>query len=205
MDKRVLWDHIVAERVALREQLRTLTPEEWDAPSLCDGWRVRDVAAHVIAAPQLTWGPTLKVLPQMWRGYNGAILHDGLRRGAAEPAAILADYDRWAEVRRGPATVTSVEPLIDILLHTQDILRPLGRTHAMPVDAAMVAADRVRLLAPLMGSSHLIRGVRMEATDADWSRGRGPVLRGPMAELLMRCSGRPADLPAPARPPAPAR
>lgn len=92
------------------------------------------VAAHVISAPQLTWRETAKVLPQMLRhGYDGAIARDGRRRGAVPTEQLLADYERWAPVRRGPATVTSVEPLVDVLVHTQDILRLLGRHHEMPV------------------------------------------------------------------------
>lgn len=155
---------------------------------------VKDVAAHVISAPQLTWRETAKVLPQMLRhGYDGAIARDGRRRSAVPTGQLLADYERWAPVRRGPATVTDVEPLIDVLVHTQDILRPLGRHHAMPVEPAVVAAQRSRLLAPMMGAGR-VRRLRLVATDADWSAGpaAGPRLEGPVEELLMVLSGRPA-------------
>ncbi|QBR92998.1 maleylpyruvate isomerase family mycothiol-dependent enzyme [Nocardioides euryhalodurans] len=193
MDKEAVWDVVVSERHALLEHLRVLTPEEWDHPSLCAGWRVRDVAAHVISAPQLRWRATGRVMTQMWRGYNGAILRDGLQRGAAPTAEILAQYDRWAGVRRGPLTVTHVEPLVDVLVHSQDILRPLGRVHVPPPEAAVVAADRSRLLAPLVGSTRTVRRVRMRATDTEWERGRGPVVEGPALELLMLCAGREAE------------
>lgn len=191
MERSLVWDHVVAERLALAEILRDLDDAEWEHASLCDGWRVRDVAAHVISSPQITWRETLKVLPAMRHGYNTAILRDGLRRGRASTAEILADYDRWARVRRGPATVTHLEPLIDVLVHTQDIARPLGRRHAMPPEAAAAAADRARLLSALTGSRSVVRSVRMRATDVDWAAGRGPVLEGPMEELLMVCTGRP--------------
>lgn len=193
MDRETVWDHVVAERLALADQLRELRADEWDHPSLCDGWRVRDVAAHVIAGPQLTWGPSLRAIGGVWRGYNAMILRDGQRRGSEPVAAILAQYDEFARLRRGPATVTHVEPLVDILVHSQDILRPLGRLHDMPPDAAAVAADRCRLLAPLMGSRRVVRSVRMRATDADWERGKGSLVEGPMAELLMLCGGRRPD------------
>ena len=195
MRRERVWDVVVHERLALLAQLRDLSPEEWDHPSLCAGWRVRDVAAHVISAPQLTWGPTLRAMRGVWRGYNRMILLDGQRRGAAPVADILEQYERWAEVRRGPATVTHVEPLVDVLVHSQDILRPLGRSHQPPRDAAAVAADRCRLLAPLSGSTALVRGTRMRATDVDWERGRrGPWIEGPMVELLMACAGRTPDV-----------
>lgn len=193
MERSRVWDVIVLERQALHAQLRELAPEDWDHPSLCPGWRVRDVAAHVISAPQLTWGPSLRAVGGMWRGYNAVILRDGQRRGSAPVAEILAQYDRWAAVRRGPATVTHIEPLVDIVVHSQDILRPLGRTHRPDPEGAAVAADRCRLLAPLMGSSRVIRRVRMRATDVAWERGRGPLVEAPVLELLMLCSGRRPD------------
>ena len=132
MERDEVWQHTIDQRLALRDVLRDLSPEEWDQPSLCAGWRVRDVAGHVIAGPQLGLVDTVKVMGGMWRGYNGMILRDGQRRGRAPVADILAQYDEWAEVRKGPLTVTHVEPLIDAIVHTQDIVRPLGRTVAAP-------------------------------------------------------------------------
>ena len=35
------------ELAAISELLHELRPEEWDVPSLCDGWRVRDVIGHM--------------------------------------------------------------------------------------------------------------------------------------------------------------
>lgn len=193
MEREAVWDVVVAERWALLDHLRALTPEEWERPSLCAGWRVRDVAAHVISAPQLDWRTTATTMRGLWRGYNGMILRDGLRRGRAPVEEILAQYDRYAGLRRGPVTVTHVEPLVDVLVHTQDMLRPLGRHHTPPPAAAAVAADRCRLLAPLSGSVRVVRHTTMRATDVDWERGRGPLVEGPVLELLMLCAGRAAD------------
>jgi uncharacterized protein (TIGR03083 family) len=191
MERDEVWQHTIDQRLALRDVLHDLSPEEWDQPSLCAGWRVRDVAGHVIAGPQLGLVDTVKVMGGMWRGYNGMILRDGQRRGSVPVADILAQYDEWAEVRKGPLTVTHVEPLIDVIVHTQDIVRPLGRTVAAPPVAAAVAADRVRTLALLFGTRHLFSEHRLVATDTDWVCGTGPELRAPMTELLMLCTGRP--------------
>lgn len=195
MDRTQLWDTIVQERQALAEELGTLTEQEWATPSLCAGWTVKDVAAHVISSPQMTWRGTATVAPGMLRhGYNGAILRDGLRRGAVPTAQLLADYAQWAPVRRGPVTVTDVEPLLDVLVHTQDILRPLGRRHAMPLEAVPVAGRRARLLAAMLGGSR-VRRLRLVATDTDWAIGpeRGPRVEGPAEELLLLLCGRPVD------------
>src|SRR5688572_8740360 len=92
MDRRTIWDHTVAQRQALAGILRTLTPEQWEHPSLCDGWRVEDVAAHVISSPQVSWRLTLGMLPEMRHGYDEMILRDGLRRGQAGREAILDQF-----------------------------------------------------------------------------------------------------------------
>lgn len=204
MDTATIWSHIHAERAALADLLATLTLEEWETPSLCAGWTVRDVAAHVISNPQIK----LRHFPglvgrSLGRDYNTMIFRDVKRRGRQPIEQILADYATYATSTRHVATTTVVEPLIDALVHHQDIARPLGRHHDMAPDAARVAADRVRLLSPLMGSRKLVRSTRMVATDIDWERGKGPTVEGPMQELLMLCAGRSRaarDLTGPAAP-----
>jgi hypothetical protein len=80
--------------------------------------------------------------------------------------------------------------LIDILVHTQDICRPLGIDHPMPVDAAAAAADRV------LSTPRPIRrwappsGARLVATDVDWAHGAGPEARAPMQDHLLALTGR---------------
>ncbi len=129
----------------------------------------------------------------MLRGPDRAIYADVKRRGRQPVAEILADFATYDGSRHHVPVTTHVEPLVDVLVHTQDILRPLGLRHAMPVDAAAAAADRARLLAPMLGSRRVVRSVAMVASDVDWSAGRGPVVEGPIQELLMLCTNRPAD------------
>ncbi|HWM75457.1 MAG TPA: maleylpyruvate isomerase family mycothiol-dependent enzyme [Nocardioides sp.] len=196
MDRDTLWGHIHHERATLAETLRTLTPQQWEHDSLCEGWTVKDVAAHVISTPQMGFGRTMGIFARnLGRGYNTMIFRETKRLAERQTTEqILGDYVTYATSRRKVATTTTVEPLIDALVHHQDIVRPLGLRHDMDPTAAAVAADRVRALAPLMGTRRFIKGVRMVATDVDWARGQGPVAEGPMQELLMLCSGRETDL-----------
>ncbi|HET9420481.1 MAG TPA: maleylpyruvate isomerase family mycothiol-dependent enzyme [Nocardioides sp.] len=197
MDRDTLWGHTHRERTALAATLRTLTPEQWEHDSLCEGWTVKDVAAHVITThPQLGLAGTVGVFARnLGRGYNTMIFRETKRTSARKSTEdILQDFETYATSRRRVATTTTVEPLIDALVHHQDIIRPLGLRHDMDPEAAAVAADRLRTLAPLMGTRRFIKGVRMVATDIDWARGQGRVVEGPMQELLMLCSGREADL-----------
>jgi uncharacterized protein (TIGR03083 family) len=196
MDRDALWGHIHLERATLAETLRTLTPEQWRHDSLCEGWSVKDVAAHIISTPQMGFGRTMGVFARnLGRGYNTMIFRETKRISERQTTEqIIADFDTFATSRRKVATTTTIEPLIDALVHHQDIVRPLGLRHDMDPAAASVAADRVRMLSPLMGTRRFVKGVRMVATDVDWARGQGRVVEGPMQELLMLCTGREARL-----------
>jgi uncharacterized protein (TIGR03083 family) len=195
MDRATIWAHIHAERAALAATLADLDEADWAHDTLCPGWSVHDVAAHVISTPQVGWRQMPGMLARnLGRGYNTMIFREVKRLGARETrASILADFERYATSTHHVPTTTSVEPLIDALVHHQDIVRPLGRTRTMAPEAAAVAADRVRRLSPLMGTGRLVRSVRMVATDVDWERGRGPTVSGPIQELLMLASGRRPD------------
>lgn len=192
MDKQSVWSHIHAERRALAEDLSGLTAEQWLADSLCAGWTVKDVAAHVIAHPQIGWAAMAGMAARnLGRGYNAMIFREVKRLAeGSTPESILADYAAYDGSTSKVPTTTVLEPLIDVLVHHQDIVRPLGLAREMAPDAAAVAADRARTLAFLSGSRRVVKGTRMVATDIDWARGSGPTLAGPMQELLMVCMGR---------------
>lgn len=194
MDKDAIWKHIHAERAALAATLATLTPEQWEHESLCAGWTVKDVAAHVISTPQIGFGDVVRMSARnLGRGYNSMIFREVKRLGQQPVEQILADYATYGDSTHRVPVTTSIEPLVDALVHHQDIVRPLGvRRESDPV-AATVAADRCRALSFLMGSRRVVKGVRMVATDVDWTRGHGPTVEGPMQELLMVCAGRAGD------------
>ena len=195
MDHEQLWAYTHAERAALAATLAGLSDEQWAHDTLCPGWTVKDVAAHVISTPQIGWRqmPGM-VLRNVGRGYNTLIFREVKRRSERETReSILADFERFATSTHHVPTTTSVEPLMDVLVHHQDIVRPLGLRRDMPPAAAAAAADRSRTLSLLMGSRRVVRGTRMVATDVDWARGSGPTITGPAQELLMLCSGRSPD------------
>ncbi|HYG95378.1 MAG TPA: maleylpyruvate isomerase family mycothiol-dependent enzyme [Nocardioides sp.] len=195
MEKSEVWRHIHAERAALAATLADLPPEDWQHDTLCPGWTVHDIAAHVISVPQIGWRDVVAMSARNFgRGYNTMIFREVKRISARKTSEeVLAEYERYAGSTSHVPTTTSVEPLIDALLHHQDIVRPLGTTHDMDPTAAALAADRVRRLSFLMGTRKLLGSVRMVATDLDWARGSGPTVKGPMQELLMLASGRLPD------------
>jgi uncharacterized protein (TIGR03083 family) len=181
------------ERIEFADFLTGLTPEQWDAPTLCTGWRVRDVAAHVVSfegmTPRELTARFLKGRLQMDR-INGLGVGDLTDRSPEQLIALLRDN---AEPRGVGAGFGGRVALTDNMIHQQDIRRPLGLARTIPVERLCAALDFVRY-SPTIRGAWRVRGVRLIATDVDWSHGKGPEVRGPGEALLMVMAGRPDAL-----------
>lgn len=174
------------ERERFAELLVTLTDEQWAAPSLCDSWSVRDVAAHTVAYLGQSL-PTLMVNMARARGdvdRLNARIHPGLA-----PASVVELMRRDAEPSGAGALYGGRVALIECLVHQQDIRRPLGLDTAVPEDALRVSLSYARI-SPVIGGAWRARGVRLVATDVDWSAGRGPEVHGSGEALLLAMTGR---------------
>jgi hypothetical protein len=78
----------------------------------------------------------------------------------------------------------------EIVVHGDDIRRPLGITHKSPEAALLAVADNWKNSNLLIGSKRRITGVQLRATDASWSHGTGPVVSGPLQSLVLAMTGR---------------
>jgi uncharacterized protein (TIGR03083 family) len=181
------------ERSRLADLLEELIEPEWRTPSLCAGWTVREVAAHLTLAHM----GMRELLPALVRarGSFDRTVRDTAIRQARLP---VAEYPRRLRAmvgsRRTAPFITELEPLTDILCHAQDITRPLGRPYPMPVDAAVASADRIWCTSFPFWARRRLRGFELVATDAPWRAGDGVRVQGPIAALLLLVSGRPAAL-----------
>ena len=195
MDRPQAWQVITRERARLADLLDELTPAEWEQPSLCAGWTVRHVAAHVISSPQATpWAVGAALVRA--RGNFDRCIDDQARRWADRPAdQIVGDYRRLHGSQKHPIGTTYYEPLLDVLVHSQDIAIPLGREYPMPTDPARAAADRVWRRSFPFRARRRLRGLRLSATDTDWAAGAGDQVSGTVADLLLVLTGRTATLP----------
>ena len=86
--------------------------------------------------------------------------------------------------------VSEREPLLDILIHIQDICLPLDIDHPMPTDAAVVALDRVIWWSRRFPLGPRLRYVHLVATDVAWEWGSGRRVEGPIQWLLLAAGGR---------------
>jgi uncharacterized protein (TIGR03083 family) len=189
MDSDTIWHHIDTQRSALCDVLETLTDEQWRHPSLCEGWTVRDVAAHLTLAQARL---RQVVLPWLRSGLRpNAMIRDTALACPLSHEEIVATIRGFAGSRRRAPFVSEREPLLDVLVHSQDICVPLGVDHPLPPDAAVTAIGRLMQLnrTPLRMRPPL-RGVRLSATDADWTWGDGKTVEGELRWLLLLVAGR---------------
>jgi uncharacterized protein (TIGR03083 family) len=196
VDAETSWRVIEQERLSLAALLEDLSDDQWNAPSLCDGWRVKDVAAHVALAPQAP-GPFAMVVESVRAGGRfHKINHDVSVRHAERPCAdLVAELREHAASRRLPKVTNYRNILFDVLVHGQDIAIPLGIPRDMPKDAARAGIQRVWTMGWPFGVKRSLKEFRFVATDVDWAAGDGPEVRGPVSALLLLLTGRPAALP----------
>ncbi|TCK21006.1 maleylpyruvate isomerase family mycothiol-dependent enzyme [Pseudonocardia endophytica] len=179
----------VAERADMAEFLAGLTPEQWDAPTLCEGWSTRDVVAHMYGYEDAGFS-----------GFAARLLRSGLNGDRAN-AAVVAEQagvsppELLAKARscvrpRGFTTLFGGRiALTDCMIHQQDVRRPLGLHRDVPADRLTVALDFARTAPPIRAKPR-VAGLRLVATDLGWTAGDGPSVEGPGEALLMAVAGR---------------
>ena len=143
LDRSQAWQVIDAQRLGLAGLLDDLSEHEWQQPSLCDGWTVRDVAAH-LTLQQLGARAAIAMMLRYRGDTDRAIRECACQRAAAlSTGQITAAIRSMTGSRRHNFGVTYRETLIDILVHAQDIAIPLGRCHPIAPEAAAAAVTRI--------------------------------------------------------------
>jgi uncharacterized protein (TIGR03083 family) len=193
MDTEQTWHVIEEQRLAIAGLLDGLTPAQWESPSLCAEWRIRDVAAHLTTVSMPPSPGSLLVDLIRARGSFHRLNTLASRRRARRPTAqIVADLRANAASRKVPIVSNDRNVLFDLLVHGQDIAIPLGLDLPMPLDAAADGASRIWSMGWPFWAKRRLRGMRLTATDVDWAVGSGAELRGPIRGLLLLLSGRTA-------------
>lgn len=188
-----MWSALEQERLGLASLLEELTPAQWETPSLCALWRVRDVAAHVAMTPTAPTTSTLlrqlaRARGNLWSA-GAQIAIDHARRPTAE---IVGQLRRDAAARTMPRITNPDNLLMDAIVHGQDIAVPLGIARSVPTEAGRAAFARVWGMGWPFHARRRLAGVRLVATDADIDVGEGAVLEGDLRALLLVVTGRTA-------------
>ncbi|MBX8691425.1 maleylpyruvate isomerase family mycothiol-dependent enzyme [Mycobacterium sp. 20091114027_K0903767] len=196
MDSDTIWRNVDEQRGALADLLDTLQPEQWSTPSLCAGWTVREVAIHITQS-HAGIGEMLPAAIKSGFRFDAMVRRAALE-DPAEPAAITARIRAMAGSRKRPPLTKEVDPLLDILIHTQDICIPLGIERRMPTDAAVAVADRLWHMKFPFAPQRDLPGYRFVATDADFAVGPewGGLREAPIHDLVLMFARR-LDVPDP--------
>ena len=188
MNSDQIWAAIDAQRASLADVLESLTAEQWTAQSLCDGWRVRDVAAHLTHSHMAPLKALTEAVKSGFR-FDPMIKRLGLEDSRSQAQIVAALRDMVGSRRKVPMT-SDHDPLMDILVHRQDITVPLGIDRTMPTDAAVDVANHLWRMRFPMRPSRRLQGVRLVATDADFVCGQGREVRAPIRDVVMILAGR---------------
>jgi uncharacterized protein (TIGR03083 family) len=187
------WPLIRAERVALIADLENLTDAQWSTQSLCAGWTVRDVVAHMTTTAKMTPGRFIA----RWAGsgfqfnaFNQKGVKDEL---GATPADTLAEFKSAVDRTTGPPG--PIDAMVgEAVIHTQDIRRPLGIAHTFDPEALRLVGNFVTRGNLLLGGKRRSTGLTLVASDVEWTHGAGPEVRGPLASIILALTGRRAGL-----------
>ncbi|WP_130178024.1 maleylpyruvate isomerase family mycothiol-dependent enzyme [Cryobacterium sp. SO1] len=179
--------HLAATLTAIADLLAGLAPEQWELESLCAGWRVRDVAGHLV------WrlGSTKReLLGSATRAYVGHHLRPARAIEAVSRAAAAAEPDQLVARLREIAAARAatgrggITDLTEAVVHGLDLAHPLGLTLPIHPMAGGAVALRRSLIAPTEIKA-VLRTRRLVATDAEWSVGHGTPLRSTAPELIL--------------------
>jgi uncharacterized protein (TIGR03083 family) len=184
-------DMIAAQRGELAAVLGELPAGRWDAPTLCAGWRVREVVAH-ITMPFRYSAPRFMVELARSGGRFSQMADRVARRDAVSlSAAELAEAVRSNTGHPWKPPGGGFEgALAHDVIHGLDITVPLGLAFAVP-------EERLRRVLPASLTERSVRyfgtelsGIELRATDLDWSLGSGAPLTGAAQDLLLAICGR---------------
>jgi uncharacterized protein (TIGR03083 family) len=184
------WQMIKSERAGLVDALDKLPEADWDKPSLCTGWSVREVVAHMIATATMT--PPRFFGKLIGTGFNFQKLTrrdiDATIAGRTDPQ--LVDLYRAHIDSRNSPPGPAASWLGETIVHGEDVFRALGGYREHPVEHVIAVADFYKGSNLLIGAKNRISGLTLTATDTDWQHGSGPGVSGPAIALVLAMTGR---------------
>jgi uncharacterized protein (TIGR03083 family) len=181
-----------AEQTSLVSLCKSLTDEQWSHASLCSRWTVRQTVVHVAWHIHRTPGQVI-----------GAFVSTPFYGSTEITARQIARDERRStqsliEWLARPGKCNRVN-FGELLIHQQDIRRPLGLEREVPPERVRPILDlsltRVGSASLVPRASKRAAGLRFVATDMAWSSGDGPEVHGTAEAILMAINGRRAALP----------
>ncbi len=193
MDDTTTWKLIHDHRASMADTLAGLTPDQWAQPSLCGTWTVRQTAAHIVTGAEQTTGRFMGHMVANGFRFNKMMDVDAKKLAARPPDEIISRLRaRTTTTNRPPAPVITM--LGEIVVHSDDIRRPLGLPNDVDDETLVACLEMYKGASFPMGTKKRIDGLRLVATDVEWTHGTGPEVTGKAMPLVMVMTGRAAAL-----------
>lgn len=188
-----IWPVVHAERRALLEDLQGLEAGRWQTPSLCPGWDVHDVLAHLIDSAKTTRLGFIRRMFAVGFDFDRDNAQGIAKERQEDPRLTLASFAGIVDATATPP-VNRATRLVEAFVHGDDIRVPLGLSRSYPVESVAHALD-YQLKTPVKfgGGKETAARVRLAASDTSYAHGTGPEVTGPALGLLLAVSGRPVN------------
>ena len=186
-----------ANRRAIADLFAGLDEDQLDTPSLCAGWRCRDVLGHLVMILDLGFPRFLREVLRD-RGRAGRTSDRLARAYADQPAHDLVEtLRRRSSAALAPPGIGPGGPFADSCIHLRDVAVPLALATTPPVsDWARVldflTTPRARAAGFLPRGR--LDGLQLRATDHPWTSGSGALVTGTCEALALSVTGRATSL-----------
>jgi uncharacterized protein (TIGR03083 family) len=181
---------VAAEFLALADLLAGASNAQWDTASLCEGWRVREVIAHLTMAVRYSEEAFMNELQRCGFDFTRLSNEVASRDGRLPTGELVANLRSDVMHRWTPPGGGYHGALNHVVIHGLDVTVPLGVARRCPDEFIRVVLDDLTA-----GGGHANFGIdlhdrRLHATDLDWSYGSGQELRGAAEDLALAMCGR---------------
>lgn len=191
-------NRLYSNDIRFTEFARRLTDQDWSAPSLCTEWSNHEVLAHLVLGYRASLTTLVSGMARHRGSFdraNSALAVDVANRQG--PAELIDEFAALTDRPRGVGRVFPRRLLLgDHVIHELDIAFALGREPEIATEALIAVLNtQVRVPNPFVPTVATARGLRLQATDADWAHGRGAHwVAGGAAQLASVLAGRPRAL-----------
>ena len=188
-----VWSAVHDQRQTLFHDLEALTPSDWQVPSLCPGWDVHDVLAHLIDSAKTTrWGFVRRMVSAGF-DFDRDNAVGVTRERATDPKDTLTRFRAVIMSTTTPPAALATR-LVEVFVHGEDIRGPLGIAGDYPAEPVAEALRyQVKTSIKMGGGKESAQRWRLVASDTPFKHGQGPEVRGPAIALLLGVSGRPVE------------
>lgn len=191
----VVWRHVKAARSDLFGYLSSLDESHWSQSTLCQGWQVRDVVAHMTILYNYPLSEVAVELARSGFNVNKFLYKTATKNGRQDHRILLKNYQTIIEHTQVPFFVPALNALVDTLVHEQDIRIPLGHHKRIPTDVLQLIFKhweprRYNVGEKLTGIKKRAKGLKFIASDMDITFGNGNVIEGCAQDILLGLVGR---------------